>query len=55
MITKYSYGSKDLGSMERDSKSNIWKWKSRLTTDEISRIKEGTHHIAKDFYQESDW
>jgi hypothetical protein len=55
MIKKYSYDAEDQSRLSRDSKTNIWKWKSRLTEDEIARIKARTHHIAKDFYQESDW
>ena len=39
----------------RNSQSNIFSWKDRLTTDEVIRIKEGTHEIASQFYSEQDW
>ncbi len=41
--------------IKRDSKSNIWSWKKRLTEDEIERIKDKTYDIAKNFYSEEDW
>jgi hypothetical protein len=42
-------------SLKRDSKSNIWRWKTRLAVDEIIKIKENTHEIASKFYTEEDW
>jgi len=41
--------------LKRNSKSNIWSWKERLTTDEINLIREKTYTIAKHFYSEDDW
>ncbi len=41
--------------IKRDSKSNIWLWKERLTKDEINLIRERTDRIAKYFYSEDDW
>ncbi|MFC1738281.1 sulfotransferase [Planctomycetota bacterium] len=41
--------------LRRDSKSNIWSWKTRLTGEEIQRVKEKTHGIARAFYTEEDW
>ena len=55
-ISRYSYAdSKNQDRSTRDSKSNIWNWTTRLTEDEISRIREKTHQVAKNFYQEEDW
>ncbi len=55
-ITKYSYAdSRNEDSSIRDSKSNIWKWKKRLTDDEITRVRERTFEISKNFYAEDDW
>ena len=45
----------DSGSLVRNSKSNIWTWKTRLTDDEIARIKDNTDEIASQFYTEEDW
>lgn len=39
----------------RNSKENISNWKSRLTQDEIQRIKKETCEISELFYTESDW
>ncbi|MGF1524215.1 MAG: sulfotransferase [Leptolyngbyaceae cyanobacterium] len=41
--------------LKRDSKANIFNWKSRLNHSEIARIKEQTHAISSLFYTESDW
>lgn len=41
--------------LKRNSKSNIWSWKRRLTVDEVKKIKENTHEIASVFYTEEDW
>lgn len=41
--------------LKRDSKENIWTWKTRLTVDEIKKIKENTYEIASKFYTEEDW
>ncbi len=55
-IKKYSYAdSKNENRSTRDSKSNIWKWRTRLTEYEISRVREKTHQVAKNFYQEENW
>jgi hypothetical protein len=40
---------------KRDSRSNIWSWKNRLTEDEIEKIKVGTYAISRHFYSEKDW
>jgi len=57
-IRKFSFADQskeNLGSLERNSKSNIWAWKTRLTDDEIRKIKKNTHEIASQFYTEKDW
>ena len=41
--------------LKRNSKSNVWNWKTRLTDDEIMKIKENTREIANYFYTEEDW
>lgn len=41
--------------VKRNSKENIKSWKSRLTEEEISRIKKGTENVWIKFYSESDW
>lgn len=41
--------------LKRDSKSNIWSWKERLTTSEINLIREKTYRISKHFYSEDEW
>ncbi len=43
------------GTLVRNSKSNIYSWKDRLTSGEIEKIKENTAHVWKHFYEESDW
>ncbi len=42
-------------SLKRDSRSNIWNWKKRLTTLEINRIRTRVEDISKDFYSDEDW
>lgn len=39
----------------RDSKENIYNFKSRLTKDEIKRIKEGTQDTSHIFYDQEWW
>ena len=39
----------------RNSKANIVNWKNRLDEAEIQFIKDKTCHVAKKFYDESDW
>jgi hypothetical protein len=42
-------------SLKRDSKSNIWRWKERLTKEEVERVYRGTLDIAANFYTDEDW
>jgi len=41
--------------IKRDSRSNRWSWKNRLTKEEIAIIKEQTYEIASVFYNDKDW
>jgi len=41
--------------LKRDSSANIKNWKSRLTNDEIEKIRLNTKEIADHFYSEDDW
>ncbi|MBK7379707.1 MAG: sulfotransferase domain-containing protein [Ignavibacteriales bacterium] len=42
-------------SLKRDSASNVKNWKTRLTLEEIERIKLNTKKFADRFYSEEDW
>jgi len=42
-------------SITRDSKKNIWNWKQRLTSEEITHIRKGVEPVASIFYSDSDW
>ncbi len=39
----------------RNSKTNIFNWKNRLSQNEIERIREKTHKISSTFYAEHEW
>ena len=41
--------------LERDSTSNIKRWKDRLTEKEINKIYRGTKELSEKFYDQSDW
>jgi hypothetical protein len=41
--------------LDRNSKENVEVWKSRLSTEEIKRIRDGIESISKHFYTDSDW
>lgn len=41
--------------IKRDSKSNRWSWKMRLTAEEISAIRNRTQEVADAFYSAADW
>lgn len=47
--------SKENIGMNRNSKENISTWKTRLTPDEIDKIKKGTYNVWTKFYTEQDW
>jgi hypothetical protein len=47
-ITKHSSAnSNEQTQLKRDSESNIWSWKRRLTREEVLRIYEGTYQISQ--------
>jgi hypothetical protein len=48
-------GDKVVHQLKRDSKGNIWNWRSRLTPEEVLRIRKGTEDIAPFFYTDADW
>ena len=41
--------------IKRDSKSNIWNWKSRLTVSDIGKIRDQVEDISSVFYSDEDW
>ncbi|MCH9660490.1 MAG: sulfotransferase domain-containing protein, partial [Bacteroidetes bacterium] len=53
-IVETTQANKD-SDFKRDATKNIKNWKNRLTSEEIYRIKKGTHSIWSNFYNESDW
>jgi len=56
-IESFSFANpnKEKDPLKRDSKSNIFQWKTRLSLDEIRKIKENTLEVASKFYTEEDW
>jgi Sulfotransferase family len=45
----------DAASHKRDSRKAITAWKSRLTPEEVRRIRDGTEAISSAFYADVDW
>ncbi len=41
--------------MQRDSRANVTTWKSRLSTEQIARIRESTGDVWPAFYSDADW
>jgi len=41
--------------LRRNSEANIWNWQTRLTPDEIARIRAGTRELCEHFYGDADW
>jgi hypothetical protein len=39
----------------RDSKGNIWNWRTRLLAEEVARIRKETADVARFFYTDADW
>lgn len=54
-ITSYTTETESPGKLKRNSKSNVWSWKNRLTEVEIQRVREGTQSISSHFYSSEDW
>lgn len=42
-------------SLRRDSRSNMWNWKNRLTPAEIETVRERVADISRYFYSNQDW
>lgn len=61
LISKYSDSSNPSEALEgcqsikRDSKSNIFNWKKRLTHSEIKRVRTKLEDISGVFYSDEDW
>jgi hypothetical protein len=47
--------SKNNADLKRNSVANVTTWKSRLTTEELARIKEKVSDISAAFYAEDEW
>lgn len=47
--------SADPADHRRDSSKSITTWKSRLTDDEIRRIRSKVEPVSKEFYSDADW
>lgn len=45
----------DAGALRRDSGSSVWTWQSRLSDEEIARVRAGVGAIAEEFYDDADW
>ena len=45
----------DSGKHKRDSVKNISTWQDRLSSEEITLIRNGTREVWKHFYSEEDW
>lgn len=41
--------------IKRDSKTNIWNWKKRLTQDEILHIRRQIGNLSDNLYSDSEW
>lgn len=50
-----SGGDADLHSVHRDSRQNVYSWRSRLDEAEIKQVREGTAEISGHFYEDMDW
>lgn len=46
---------KNIHQLKRDSKSNIYNWKKRLSPKEIEHIKNKTNVISSNFYNDNEW
>ena len=54
-IVRSTRGKAGPSRLRRESLSNIWSWKDRLSAEEISRIQEGTSDISPSLYANADW
>lgn len=46
---------RDASSTKRDSRASVSTWKTRLSSEEIARIRVGVEPIASEFYTDADW
>ncbi|MDN5214501.1 sulfotransferase [Fulvivirgaceae bacterium BMA12] len=53
-ILIYTQG-KEISELKRNSKKNIFSWRSRLTDDEILKIRSQTEEYSHTFYSHEDW
>lgn len=45
----------DKGGVRRNSREAMWTWTSRLTPEEVRRVRDGTDDIASELYGPDDW
>ncbi len=50
-----NFNDKDWSFRKRNSNANITSWKSKLTDEEIKRIRESVESVASNFYSDADW
>ena len=54
-VIQYSTSRNMMSEVQRDSRSNAWKWKTLLSRSEIDQIRHNTEHIAEHFYTNAEW
>lgn len=54
-IAETTSGKSTQGGFVRDSSKNIKKWSTKLSTEEIHRIHQGTKEMAANFYTKKEW
>jgi hypothetical protein len=54
-VIAHSFAQKPAGALMRDSAANVTTWKSRLTADEIVRVRTQVADVARHFYSEDEW
>ncbi|WP_323696895.1 hypothetical protein [Thiorhodovibrio litoralis] len=55
LIHRSTSGEGGVNQFKRNSRSNIFEWKKRLSAREVERIHRGTNHISKHFYTDDEW
>ncbi|MEP6476020.1 MAG: sulfotransferase [Actinomycetota bacterium] len=46
---------RDAQALKRDSQAAISTWRTRLSREEIGRVRRGTEEVARAFYTDADW
>jgi hypothetical protein len=46
---------REKGTVRRDSRAAMWTWTSRLTAEEVDRVRAGTAAVAGRYYDDSAW